>query len=60
MVLVSGLAVFFSRVAAARTYDQLGADFNKLALVLATGGLLAATYISGKFSAKRDLAAAWK
>lgn len=60
LALVLGLDIFMTRVAPAREFDRLNEDFNYVALVLATLGLLVATVGSGWYSNRKDLARAWK
>lgn len=55
-----GLDLFMTRVAPAREFDRLNEDFNYVALVAATMGLIAATLGSGWYSNRKDLARAWK
>ena len=60
LAFVTGLDLFCTRVAPAREFDRLGEDFNYVGLVLAVGGMTAATLLSGWYANKKDLARAWK
>jgi len=57
---LSGIDHFFARVATARRFDQLDADFNPGLFVLLMVGAAVATYALGFFAARRDVAEAWK
>ncbi|PRP82514.1 hypothetical protein PROFUN_10084 [Planoprotostelium fungivorum] len=60
VVLAVGLDLFFTRTAAANSFDVLNPDFNFFALILTTGGLLVATVFSIFASRKADLSRLWK
>ena len=60
LALLSGLDLFMTRCAPAREFDRLNEDFNYVALVFAIIFLIVATWGSGWYSNRKDLARAWK
>ena len=56
----SGLDHFLARVATARRFDQLDADFNPGLFVLLMVSAAAATWTLGFFAARKDVEEAWK
>jgi len=60
LAVVHGLDLFMTRVAPAREFDRLNEDFNYVALIFAIVFLTVATFGSGWYSNRKDLARAWK
>jgi len=60
LVVAYGIDQFVARVAPARRYDHLDADFNKPLVVAALVAMAAGTYTLGLLAARKDRTAAWR
>ncbi|CAH0723536.1 unnamed protein product, partial [Brenthis ino] len=60
LVLVTGLDLFYTRVAPSKTFDLLKDDFDYYLITLVLGALVVATYSSKYFASRKMLKMAWK
>ncbi|XP_048477544.1 ER membrane protein complex subunit 1 isoform X3 [Plutella xylostella] len=60
LVFVTGLDLFYTRVAPSKTFDLLKEDFDYYLILLVLGALVAATYSTKYFASRKMLRQAWK
>ncbi|CAB3236109.1 unnamed protein product [Arctia plantaginis] len=60
LVLVTGLDLFYTRVAPSKTFDLLKDDFDYYLITIVLGALIVATYSTKYFASRKMLKLAWK
>ncbi|CAH2085244.1 unnamed protein product [Euphydryas editha] len=60
LVLVTGLDLFYTRVAPSKTFDLLKDDFDYYLITIVLGALVVATYSTKYFASRKMLKLAWK
>ncbi|XP_075975797.1 ER membrane protein complex subunit 1-like, partial [Anticarsia gemmatalis] len=60
LVLVTGLDLFYTRVAPSKTFDLLKDDFDYYLITIVLAALIVATYSTKYFASRKMLKLAWK